>query len=602
MTAPPAPLVLLVRLVTPHGAPIAAADVALTGARGTQIARERAPGSYLLDGLEDGDYLLRCARFGRPDGFDHRTLRQSLFARWTPEGWQVHSVDPASGTASRVRSCAPQPDGCLQVEVVLDYLWFTHIGAAPTLGNQVDLLVDGEAAWGAVAAAIAGAVASVHVTTWLYEPQAELLRPDDALSDAQRAENRVHNLLAARARAGATVRLLLWDAPLLPPAHAASAAGQSADDGFEVMQEANLTRVPLVDADAAPLLSRLIGAWQIGSFHQKTVVVDGDVGFCGGMNLKHSDWDARRHRIYDARRAAFDRDRTFRERVREAIQPPDHPPRHDFMARVRGPAVADLEANFSERWNRLIDTGARWSENATAVPEPLRAAPVGAQQVQVVRTMPAPHEERGILDCHLRAIRAARRLIYIEDQFFRSSLIADALADTMRRWPELALIVVTVQSYADSPVSGGWSRESFDRIAARLPGFCLHALKVWGQDSGGADRLVEIDNHAKLLIVDDHFLSVGSCNMNDRGYQYEGEINLAVVDPQWVAAQRLDIWREHLLDDPRLGQGIERDVAVWKEHADSNRTWAPGAGRPRAHVFPFVPLATAPDWVSPLVW
>jgi phosphatidylserine/phosphatidylglycerophosphate/cardiolipin synthase-like enzyme len=602
MTSPTAPLALHLHLFTPHGVPICNAVVELTGSPGTQVAREQEPGVYLLEQIEDGDYLLRCGRYGRPDGFDHRTLRQSVFARRTPEGWRVNTVDPAPGTTSRVCSCTSCPDGSMIVIVVLDYLWFTEIGAAPTLGNQVDLLVDGEEAWAAVAKAIGDAAETVHVTTWLYEPKAELLRPDAALSDAQRADNTVHNLLAARARAGATVRLLLWDAPLLPPAHAARAAGQEADDGFEVMQEANLTRVSLLDAEAAPLLSRLVGAWQIGSFHQKTVVVDGTVGFCGGMNLKHNDWDGRRHRIFEARRAAFDRDRSFRERVRDAIQPPDHPPRHDFMARVQGPAVADLEANFGERWDRLIDTGAQWSENASHVPAITRAAPVGGQQVQVVRTMPAPHEERGILDCHLRAIRSARRLIYIEDQFFRSSLIADALADTLRRWPSLALIVVTVQSYADDPVSGGWSREGFDRIAARLPGFSLHALKVWGQDHNGDDRLEEIDNHAKLLIVDDQFLSVGSCNMNDRGYQYEGEINLAVVDPVWVAAQRLDIWREHLHEDPRLGQGIESDVAIWREHADRNRIWQPGAGQPHSHVFPFVPISSPPAWLSPQVW
>jgi phosphatidylserine/phosphatidylglycerophosphate/cardiolipin synthase-like enzyme len=197
---------------------------------------------------------------------------------------------------------------------------------------------------------------------------------------------------------------------------------------------------------------------------------------------------------------------------------------------------------------------------------------------------------------------AARRLVYIEDQFFRSSLIADALADAARRWPALAIVVVTVQTYADDPLAGGWSRVGFDRIAARAPGFCLHALKTWHRSAEGVDRLDEIDNHAKLLIVDDRYLSVGSCNMHDRGYQYEGEINLAVVDPPWVAARRLDLWREHLGDDPRLGGGIEADVAIWREHAAANRVWTPGGDPPRSHVFPFVPVSEPPSLLSSEVW
>jgi phosphatidylserine/phosphatidylglycerophosphate/cardiolipin synthase-like enzyme len=159
--------------------------------------------------------------------------------------------------------------------------------------------------------------------------------------------------------------------------------------------------------------------------------------------------------------------------------------------------------------------------------------------------MPAPFQERGILDVHLRALEAARQLIYIEDQYFRSTHISDAIADAVRRWPGLRVVVVTLESQANNWLSGGWTRESYDRIAGRMTDFELYVLRVARPAGDRSPSAQEIDNHAKLMVVDDLFLTVGSCNINDRGFEFEGEINIAITDPKLVKAARLDIWREH---------------------------------------------------------
>ena len=62
---------------------------------------------------------------------------------------------------------------------------------------------------------------------------------------------------------------------------------------------------------------------------------------------------------------------------------------------------------------------------------------------------------------------------------------------------------------------------------------------------------------AKLMIVDDLFLTVGSCNINDRGFEFEGEINVAIADAEFCREARLDLWREHLADDDRLSGDID---------------------------------------------
>lgn len=386
------------------------------------------------------------------------------------------------------------------------------------------------------------------------------------------------------------VQLLLWDPPLLPIPGEARRVAMEAGDGFEVLSEENPTERPLFD-ERHSLPNRLVGEVQIGSMHQKTVVVDGRVGFCGGMNMRQNDWDTRSHHLFDPCRCRFSRPSVFRARVKDGLVAADHPPRHDFMARIEGPSVAHLEQNFRERWNRLLERGAPHAERATYVPPPepavLPEAP-GRSAVQVVRTMPAPHTERGILDVYLRAVAAARRLLYIEDQYFRSTYVSEAVAEAARRNPRLSVLVITSEAQANHPFAGAFCHAGFERIREVIPHFELYSLRCVGRDGRGKRRVQEVDHHGKLLIVDDVFVMVGSCNVNDRGFEYEGECNVAIADPAFAATLRLGLFRDYLAEDPRLGQSIERDVEVFREHAARNAE-GPPEGEPHPYLVPFAP-------------
>lgn len=582
------------RVTTPHGAVVQGASVRVVGPLGTVVARERRPGRYRFRLSPDSPHEIVLE--GPTGGFEFRTFRGSVHIS-ASDGKCVLVSAPSMSSVHAASVLENRPGlqripGCVrgmrqQFDVILDYKWFTPIGFPPTLGNRVELLVDGEEGWRSVARTIDQAERTIRIATWVYDPHMELLRPEPLAEPALRVPYTIHRMLGRRAADGILVQLLLWDPPILPIPRETLAAARLGADGFEVLSEKNPTQ-QCIFHEKHGLPNWVLGGLRIGSYHQKTVVCDGRIGFCGGMNLKQNDWDTRMHRIFDPARCRFSRSPGFRQRVRDSVEAADHPPRHDFMARIEGPSVAHLEENFRQRWNRLIERGVLHADNSTWVPEPGLCSKMGSSAVQVVRTMPAPFEERGILDVWLRAIAAAKQLIYVEDQYFRSVQVSEAIAVAIQKNPQVAVIAITSEAHANQPIMGQWSRVCFDIIRAVRPDFELHALHVAGTDCRGKQCVSSVDNHGKLLIVDDEFLMVGSCNVNDRGLEYEGECNVAIVDREFVARTRLDLFRDYLEADPRLGWNLADDVRVFYEHTAINRQRVPEA---HAHPFvvPFVP-------------
>lgn len=589
-------MVVELHVKSPHGAAVLGALVRVVGPSGTLIGREIEEGRLRFRFAQRGEYEItvenhaNCLEFETYRGIIHASPaeRKCVIVR---ESSSAPSLTSAVSEEGAKRICGARldtVDGERQlVDIVLDYRWFTPIGFPPTTGNRVELLVDGEEGWGAVARTIENAEHSIRIATWVYDPRMELLRPHPLADPALRVPYTIHRMLGQRAAEGLLVQLLLWDPPLLPMPRETLVVARLGDDYFEVLSEKNPTQQHIFH-DELELTNLLIGGLPIGSYHQKTVVCDGRIGFCGGMNLKQNDWDTRLHRIFDPARCRFSRPSAHRLRVRDSAAATDHPPRHDFMARLEGPSVVHLEENFRQRWNRLIERGVDHAECATPVPQPAPCAPAGSSAVQVVRTMPAPLCERGILDVWLRAIAAAKRLVYVEDQYFRSVIVSRAIADAAQKNPNLSVIAITNEVHANRPISGQWNRVCFDIIREAIPQFELHALHVAGVDCRGKRSNIRVDNHGKLLIVDDVFLMVGSCNVNDRGLEYEGECNLAVVDRDFVARCRLELFRDCLDDDPRLGRSIDEDVGIFHEHAAANAKTPPSHGQ-HPFVVPFVP-------------
>ena len=171
------------------------------------------------------------------------------------------------------------------------------------------------------------------------------------------------------------------------------------------------------------------------------------------------------------------------------------------------------------------------------LPEQLPAPqPAGTQQVQVLRTYPkrtpgypfAPDGERSVARGYLKAIGQARRLIYVEDQYFWNTDVVGCFAEALRREPELRLIVV-IPHHPDQdgrfslPPNLVGRQQALDLVCAAGGS----RVGVYGiENPAGTPVYV----HAKVCVVDDIWASVGSDNLNRRSWTHDSELSCAVLD------------------------------------------------------------------------
>jgi phosphatidylserine/phosphatidylglycerophosphate/cardiolipin synthase-like enzyme len=366
----------------------------------------------------------------------------------------------------------------------------------PRPGCSLEVLVDGADALAAIAAAVERARSFVHVTGWHVAPHFVVRHAPRPQAIGE---------LLAQAAERVDVRVLVWAGAPVPAFH------PTRREVRESVHE--LTRGTRIRCEPDPR------EHPFHCHHEKTVVVDGEVAFVGGVDL--TDY-------------AGDR-----------CDSSDHPARrklgwHDAATCLRGPAVADVHDHFLLRWREL--TGER-------LERPPAPAPVGPHTVQVVRTVSEamydslPHGDFRILESYVRALRGARRFIYLENQFLWSPEIVALLADKLRRPPcdefRLLLILPSRANNGQDDTSGqlGVLLDADDGAGRVL------AATVRSLTGTREDRLYV---HAKVGIVDDRWLTVGSANLNAHSLLNDTELNVVCTDPELVRDTRLRLWSEHL--------------------------------------------------------
>jgi phosphatidylserine/phosphatidylglycerophosphate/cardiolipin synthase-like enzyme len=396
------------------------------------------------------------------------------------------------------------------------------------------VLIDGEQALAQIAAAIASARERVHLAGWCVTPQFALTTGDRPAI--------LHDLLAEVA-SRVPVRVLLWGGAPLPFYPVSRWAVRRVRD--ELCRGSSV--VCGLDTHERPLHCH----------HEKLVIVDGEVAFVGGIDLTD-----------------FAGDR---------LDEPGHPARgslgwHDVASVLRGPAVDDVEAHFALRWMEV--TGER-------LPPRTPPAAVGSAEVQVVRTVPErvykamPKGEFSILASYAGALRSAEHFIYLENQFLWSPEIVAILSEKLRNPPNehfrlLLVLPAKPNSGADDTTGQLAVLAEADADAGRMLACTLYAVA-----RGVVDRVYV---HAKVGIVDDRWLTLGSANLNDHSLFNDTEMNVVSHDPALARQTRLRLWSEHLGGPLEALQGDPATVIddVWRPLA-TEQLERRAAGAPLTH-------------------
>lgn len=451
--------------------------------------------------------------------------------------------------------------------------------------SHVAFLIDGRTTMLEMCVHFLRAKHSIYITAWGLTPELLLVRgkqnragPDgspeqeellawlrqrgledeDMLFWQRCDEMSVVNVLGYAASKGVDVRVLLWDTYTLP-----------FTAGPKQIQEALEPRgvCCLLDDSHKSLLNN-----PIASHHQKTAVVDSRWAFVGGIDMmtegngERDRWDTKGHPYH-----------TLLRKDGDGNTPVSW---HDVHIMFEGPAVADVELNFRQRWNAVFQLHQGDADLYLPDPAPQPAASTtmplhkdSSTQIQVVRTIPKGFydfaSEEGIttiLASYLRAFARARQHIYIENQYLwrraffgmenpalgvphaEMDQIIQTLADALLRGVMVTLVL------PDNPnVGREFTDEGLQYLCELAPRAIerglLHLYTLgcsYRQDGDDYAVYRSIYVHAKVAVVDDLWLTIGSANLNNRGMCDDTEANVIVMHPEIAQGLRMLLMAEHL--------------------------------------------------------
>jgi phosphatidylserine/phosphatidylglycerophosphate/cardiolipin synthase-like enzyme len=364
----------------------------------------------------------------------------------------------------------------------------------------------------------------VLIAGWCITPEFALVRDEPPLLLRE---------LLGEAAESVDVRVLLWagaPVPVFTPRRASVRKGRD-----ELVRGTRIKTA--LDSNERPMHCH----------HEKLVVVDDEVAFVGGIDLTDLSGDR-----YDT---------------------PEHAARgrmgwHDVASRLLGPAVADVGRHVAQRWQAV--TGERLEA------QPADVVSAGDVEVQIVRTVPeklyefAPRGDFRIIEAYLGALRSAQKLVYLENQFLWSPEIVNILADKLRRPPaDEFRVVVTLPGKPNTGEDDSRGQLALLAEADGEQGRFL-ATTIRARSGNTSDRVYV---HAKVGIVDDRWLTLGSANLNAHSFFNDSEVNVVICDAALARDTRLRLWAGHLERDIDEVAGDPSSVVdeLWRPIAAEQR-------------------------------
>jgi phosphatidylserine/phosphatidylglycerophosphate/cardiolipin synthase-like enzyme len=367
--------------------------------------------------------------------------------------------------------------------------------------SRIAFLVDADAYFEAFYETVSRARNSVLIVGWDIDSRVQLRREPGRDPEAYRLGNFLNN--AAERCDALNIHILVWDYALI----------------YAAEREPLLTFK--LDLNSHPRIHfRFDDTHPFGaSHHQKIVVIDDRVAFCGGIDLTSHRWDTPRH-------AAKNPSRITPAGTR-------YGPYHDVQMAVEGACASVLASLVRERWR--CATGQRLAPAAPGLPSPWPhdlEPDIRNTEVAVSRTDRSDEESPvlEIKELYLDTIKAALRYIYMENQFLTSAAVGEALVRCLRkeRGPEVIVVIPDEGSGLLEGASMGVMRDRIIancREADRFDRFRVYSPYVSGDGESG------VFVHAKVFIADDRILRIGSANLTNRSMGLDTECDLTVEVP-----------------------------------------------------------------------
>jgi cardiolipin synthase len=355
---------------------------------------------------------------------------------------------------------------------------------APLSYNKVKLLINGEEKFAEVLKAIESAQSFIHLEYYIFD--------DDEIG------NKIITLLKAKAQQGVTVRFIYDD----------FGSHGLADNTIETMRLAGIQIFPFFEVKFYLLANRINYR-----DHRKIIIVDGLVGFTGGINVSDryiNDGDS--ERLYW----------------------------RDTHVMIEGPAVNSLQYHFIANWNFCTDE--TLEINRMFFPNIFEKKENHEDLVQIVAGGP-DYPTSGIMLSFFTAIVNAKERVYITSPYFvPNESIYDALKKAALSGKDTRLLLPGI---SDSKIVNAAARSYFKDLLT-----C--GVRIFLYQKGFI--------HAKTIVVDDNLSMVGSANMDARSFDLNFEIN-AVVYSKKICKELSDAY----LND--INYSVELTAKEWEKRA-----------------------------------
>lgn len=368
----------------------------------------------------------------------------------------------------------------------------SHIAHA----DRVAILVENDTYFSVVEEVLERAEKSVLLIGWQFDPRTQL----DPINPPHGAAGQIGHQMRrlARTKPDLKIRLLVWNSPL-PIAASQGMFPQRAVRWF----------------NSNPVDLRLVKPLSLGAaHHQKILVIDNRLAFVSGGDISVDRWDTSQHLDLDIHRVLPSG---------EARKP-----RHEVVMMVDGQAAHTLGQLVRDDWHWVTDetvTPAQvdYDPWPASIKPTLTDATVGIS----LTVSGASHtiKTRDVESLFLDMIAQARDLIFLENQYFTSPVIATAIA---RRLGEPEGPEVVLVSTGESP--SWFDHATMDGARAEVLHTLLEAdvhgrMTAWHPKTVGGDNIIV---HSKVTIIDDRMLRVGSSNLNNRSCGYDTECDATV--------------------------------------------------------------------------